>query len=178
MTASLAKPGRSERRSSAGSVPAQRPARHAWQLGIDLASKRETEVFKWLLACLLFGKPIQAEIAARAFQNLIRARLTSPDAMMRAGWDRLVALLDEAHYVRYDFSTASKLLEVCRDLKARYGTVTDLLEQADSPSQLSRKLQEFKHIGPVTARIFLRDVQPIWFGGPKSRRKRAMGSGK
>jgi hypothetical protein len=25
-------------------------------------------------------------------------------------------------------------------------------------------VQEFKHIGPVTARIFLREVAPIWYG--------------
>lgn len=31
----------------------------ARKLGIDLSSRREGELFKWLLACLLFGKPIQ-----------------------------------------------------------------------------------------------------------------------
>jgi len=33
-------------------------------------------------------------------------------------------LLDEAHYVRYDFSTATKLLDVYRELKQRYGSMT------------------------------------------------------
>ncbi len=72
-------------------------------------------------------------------------------------------LLDRAHYVRYDFSTATKLLEVCQELKRRYGTITKLLNSAVTPSELSRKLQEFKHIGPVTARIFLADIRPIWY---------------
>jgi len=140
-----------------------RQASYAHRLGIHLASRKEEEVFKWFLACLLFGKPIQTEIAEQAYGELVAARLTSPDAILRAGWDRLVALLDRAHYVRYDFSTATKLLEVCGELKRRYGTLTKLLADAATPSELSRKLQEFKHIGPVTARIFLREVRPIWY---------------
>jgi len=77
--------------------------------------------------------------------------------------DKLVLLLDRAHYVRYDFSTATKLLEVSRELKRRYGTLTNLLAQAKTAPELSGKLQNFKHIGPVTARIFLREVRPIWY---------------
>ena len=142
-----------------------RKASYARHLGIDLASKREEEIFKWFLACLLFGKPIQTEIAEQACRALLAAKLTSPQAILRAGWDKLVRLLDRAHYVRYDFSTATKLLEVSRELIRRYGTLTNLLAEARTPSELSRRLQEFKHIGPVTARIFLREVRPIWYPG-------------
>ncbi len=141
-------------------------ASNARSLGIDLASKREEELFKWFLACLLFGKPIQSAVAERAFRELMQARLTSPAAVTRAGWDKLVSLLDRAHYVRYDFSTATKLLDVCEELKRRYGTLTNLLTQAKTPAELSRRLQEFKHIGPVTARIFLREIRPLWYSGP------------
>lgn len=141
-------------------------ASNARSLGIDLASKREEELFKWFLACLLFGKPIQSTVAERAFRELMQARLTSPAAVTRAGWDKLVSLLDRAHYVRYDFSTATKLLDVCEELKRRYGTLTNLLTQAKTPAELSRRLQEFKHIGPVTARIFLREIRPLWYSGP------------
>jgi hypothetical protein len=91
-------------------------ASNARSLGIDLASKREEELFKWFLACLLFGKPIQSEIAEQAWRELVHVGLTSPAAISRAGWDKLVSLLDRAHYVRYDFSTATKLLEVSREL--------------------------------------------------------------
>ncbi len=135
---------------------------YASALGIDLASGKEAEIFKWFLACLLFGKPIQREIAQRAYDELVAARLTSPQAILHAGWDKLVALLDKAHYVRYDFSTATKLLDVCEELKRRHGTLSNLLAKAGTPSELSRMLQEFKHIGPVTARIFLREIRPVW----------------
>jgi hypothetical protein len=144
---------------------------YARRLRIDLASKNEEELFKWFLACLLFGKPIRTAIAERAYQELVGARLISPNAVLRAGWDKLVRLLDRAHYVRYDFSTATKLLEVCQEIKHRYGTLTNLLAQARTASELSRTLQEFKYIGPVTARIFLREVRPIWYRSAASRKR-------
>ena len=134
----------------------------ATDLRIDLASKKEEELFKWFLACLLFGKPIQTNIAEQAYRELVAAGLVSPDAILKAGWDELVRLLDEAHYVRYDFSTATKLLEISEELKRRYGNVSNLIAQSKTPRELSRRLQEFKNVGPVTARIFLREVRPCW----------------
>ena len=134
----------------------------AEDLGIKLSSKKEEELFKWFLACLLYGKPIQQQVAEQAFLTLATAGLLSPDAILRAGWDELVRLLDEAHYVRFDFSTATKLLHVSKELKERYGSLTNLLAESKTPEELSKKLQEFKYIGPTTARIFLREVRPIW----------------
>jgi hypothetical protein len=135
----------------------------AADLGIQLFSKKEEELFKWFLLCLLYGKPVQQQVAERAFQTLAKARLLSPEAILRAGWDELVRLLDEAHYVRFDFSTATKLLHVAKELKERYGSLTNLLAESKTPAELSKKLQEFKYIGPTTARIFLREVRPIWY---------------
>src|SRR6516225_4475131 len=132
----------------------------AVDLGIDLDSNKEEELFKWLLACLLFGKPIQTSIAEQACRAMVAAQLCSPDAILRAGWDKLVRLLDEAHYVRYDFSTATKLLEISDELKRRYGNVTNLIAQSKTPRELSAKLQEFRNVGVVTARIFLRELRP------------------
>ncbi len=136
------------------------------ELGIDLPSRREQELFKWFLACLLFGKPIQQEIAKQAYARLISAGLRTPDKLLDAGWDELVRLLDEAHCVRYDFSTATKMLEACQELKERCGSMTALIAQTKCASELSARLQQFKHIGPVTARIFTRDVRPAWYGSP------------
>ncbi len=137
--------------------------RIAEDLGIRLASKEAQELFKWFLACLLFGKPIQRQVAERAFLTFLAAGLLSLDAILRAGWDELVRLLDEAHYVRYDFSTATKLLHVSKELKERYGTLVNLLAQSKTPQELSTRLQDFKYIGPKTAQIFLREVRPVWY---------------
>jgi hypothetical protein len=105
----------------------------AEDLGIHLSSKKEEELFRWFLACLLFGKPIQREIAERALATFTAVGLLSPDAILRAGWDELVRRLDEAHYVRYDFSTATKLLHVCKELKELWNAHPSSRPVANSP---------------------------------------------
>ena len=144
----------------------------AKSLGIRLALKNEKELFKWFLVCLLFGKPIQRQVAECAYRALSKANLSSPDAVLRAGWDELVRLLDEAHYVRFDFSTATKLLHVCQELKELYGSLRELLRKSETPREVSRRLQQFKYIGPVTARIFLREVRPIWYPSHTSTKRK------
>src|SRR5579863_3568489 len=117
---------------------------YARDLEIDLASGREKEYFKWFLACLLFGKPIQQEVAKKAYLELVKEDIVSPEAILRAGWDKLVEVLDKAHYVRYDFSTATKLLDVSKALQEKYGTITALLKESETTKELSTRLQEFK----------------------------------
>jgi len=133
---------------------------HAKELGIDLASKQEKEYFKWFLACLLFGKPIQQEVAKRAYFELVKEDLDTPEAIIQAGWDKLVEVLDRARYV-YDSSTATKLLDISKTLQEKYGTLTNLLKQSQTIDEVSARLQEFKGMGPKTAEIFLRDITPI-----------------
>jgi hypothetical protein len=139
-----------------------RRAIYSRDLGIALGSGREAELFKWFLACLLFGKPIQQDVARRTYLEFVEAGLVTPDAILRAGWDRLVEVLDRGHYVRFDFSTATKLLDVCRALRAEYGTLSELLRRSESRADLARRLQAFKGVGPTTTRIFLRDVARVW----------------
>ncbi|HVB62593.1 MAG TPA: hypothetical protein VNE61_15485 [Ktedonobacteraceae bacterium] len=136
----------------------------AQELGIDLSSKEESAYFNWFLACLLFGKPIQQEVAKRTYGEFVKERLTTPDAILQAGWDKLVEVLDRGHYVRYDFSTATKLLDIAKNLQENYGTLTSLVQQSPSIEELSARLQQFKGVGPKTAEIFLRDLAPIIYG--------------
>lgn len=138
------------------------PIRSA-DLGINLRTRREAALFRWFLACLLFGKPIQQTVAAHAYQELVRAGLTTPEKIIQAGWSTLVKVLGRGHYVRFDESTATKLLDVCQGLLSRYGTLRQLIGECRNPAELSRRLQEFKGIGPTTARIFVRDVRPVWW---------------
>ncbi len=132
---------------------------YSGDLGIDVKSGKEEEFFKWFLACLLFGKPIQQKVARRTYFEFEREGLLNPDKILDAGWDKLVEVLDKGHYVRYDFSTATKLLEICRELKERYGKLNNLLKHAKNKKDLEKRLQEFKGIGPVITRIFLRDLK-------------------
>lgn len=128
-------------------------------LGINLELGKEEEVFKWFLACLLFGKPIQQEVAKRTYFEFEKAGILSPEKILEAGWDKLVEILDRGHYVRYDFSTATKLLEISKELKEKYKSLKNLIKTSKNKKDLAKKLQEFKGIGPVTTRIFLRDLK-------------------
>ncbi len=71
-------------------------------------------------------------------------------------------ILDSGGYVRYDFSTATKLLGIMTDLKARYGSLEELYHQSSGSPDLIRRLQEFKGVGPTTTQIFLRELRGIW----------------
>lgn len=135
----------------------------ATTLGIDLASKKESQLFRWFLATLLFGKPIQQEIAQSAYKTIIKAGITSINKLVSTDWDTLVQLLDKARYVRYDFSTATKLLQIAAKLKTEYGTVSRLLKQTQNIKELEDRLLAFKGIGPVTTSIFVRGIAPVWY---------------
>ncbi|MEM2866705.1 MAG: hypothetical protein QW098_06175 [Candidatus Hadarchaeales archaeon] len=129
------------------------------ELGLDL--RKPEDRFKWFLASLLFGRRISAGIALRTFREFERRGYTTPGRILEAGWTRLVKALDEGGYVRYDFSTADKLLEICKKLKEE-GGLERLHASAKDPEDLMGKLTEFKGIGPTTASIFLRELRGIW----------------
>src|SRR5438046_8807318 len=110
---------------------------YAKELGIDLSSKQEAEYFKWFLACLLFGKPIRQEVAKRTYFEFVNDGLPNPDAIIQAGWDKLVNVLDKGHHVLCDNSTATRLLDVCRALQDKYRSITNLLKQVQSIDELA-----------------------------------------
>lgn len=134
------------------------------ELGIDLKSGKESELFKWFLACLLFGKPIQQEVAKRTYFEFVKEGLITPQSILDAGWNKLVQVLDAGHYVRYDFSTADKFLNVCMYLMEEYGgRVTNIIKESENKKDLIRRLEEFKGVGVVTVRIFLTKVLPNFY---------------
>jgi endonuclease III len=133
---------------------------YSGELGLDLTKPEDR--FKWFLASVLFAKRISAETAKETYLYFEQEELTSPDAILRAGWDRLVKVLDSGGYTRYDFSTATKLLGIAKTLKEKYGGLERLHAESSSPSDLEKRLQEFKGVGPVGVNIFLRELRGIW----------------
>lgn len=133
---------------------------HSQEMGLDL--RRAEGRSKWLLASMLFAKRIPARIAMTTFRQFENAGLISPEAIVAAGWDRLVEILDAGGYVRYDFSTASTLLEAMDKLLKTYGSLEELHDRAADSKDLEQKLQELKGIGPVATNIFLRELRSIW----------------
>ena len=130
------------------------------ELKIDLTQPKGR--FQWFLASILFGARISEKIACRTYLVLQESGIDTPDKILSAGWDELVRLLDEGGYVRYDFSTATKLIDIMSSLKETYGTLEDLYQQSSDTEDLDIRLREFKGIGPVTAQIFLREMRGIW----------------
>ena len=133
---------------------------YSHELGLDLSKSEDR--FKWFLASVLFAKRISAQTAKETYLYFEQEELTSPDAILEAGWDRLVEVLDSGGYTRYDFSTATNLLGIAKMLKEKYGDLERLHAESSSPTDLERRLQEFKGVGPVGVNIFLRELRGIW----------------
>jgi endonuclease III len=79
-----------------------------------------------------------------------------------------VQILDDGGYARYDFSTATKLLEIMKTLIRDYdGDLNELHRKARDPRDLEVRLKALgKGIGTVTVNIFLRELRTAW---PKAR---------
>lgn len=138
----------------------------AEELGIDVKSGRERELFKWFLASFLFGKRIQQDIAAKAYRVLVdKHGLDTPHKISQCTWQQLVDMLGEAHFVRYDESTATRLLELSKKLEADHGgKLGRLRETSRNRRDCEARLGEFKGVGPKTIEIFMREAAQVWFG--------------
>ena len=134
------------------------------RLGIELATGRSGEVFKWFLASILYGKPIRESSATKTYKCFEKRRILSPEKILQTGWDGLVSILDEGGYTRYDFSTATKLLSVAGKLMERYGGNLNRLHEVavDSRDLEARIMALGKGLGPTTTSIFLRDMRETW----------------
>jgi len=129
-------------------------------LGINLKA-RGGELFKWLVASVLYGKRISEQLATRTYREFEKAGVVSPERVLETGWDGLVQLLDAGGYVRYDFSTATRLLELSRKLQ-EMGGLEAIHENARDSRQLEALMMELPGVGPTTANIFLRELRDVW----------------
>jgi endonuclease III len=134
------------------------------EIGIDLSKGKSTEIFKWFLASKLFGARIGTNIAIKTYREFERCGVLSPEKILDTGWDGLVRILDDGGYARYDFSTATKLLEIMEDLKKYYdGDLNRLHQKARDEEELENLLKSLgKGIGDVTVNIFLRELRSVW----------------
>ncbi len=138
--------------------------RFSAELGIDLSAERSRDIFRWFLASVLFGARISESIVKKTFREFDTRGIASPEALLNTGWDGLVEVLDRGGYVRYDFKTATKLLDLCRSLTENYHGDLGVLHAAAADSRdLEQKLKSLaKGIGDVTVNIFLREMRAIW----------------
>ena len=125
---------------------------YSGELGLDL--RKAADRFKWFLASILFAK--------RTYREFGKRGIVTAESIIEAGWDKLVEILDSGGYVRYDFSTASNLLQMANSLKQKCGSLEDLYAQAKDSDDLEKRLLEFKGVGPTTVNIFLRELKTVW----------------
>jgi len=142
----------------------QHGGRFSVELGIDLSSGLSREIFRWFFASVLFGARISESIVNKTFREFDTRDIVSPKTVLDTGWDGLVEVLDRGGYVRYDFKTATKLLDLCRTLTENYGAdLATLHAAATDPKDLEQRLKALaKGIGEVTVNIFLREMRGIW----------------
>jgi len=80
----------------------------------------------------------------------------------------LIAMLDAGGYARYDVRTAERLLELCEIINERYdGQVAVIGRRFAAYPALRAALDALPGWGPVTIRLFLRELRGVWPGaGP------------
>lgn len=135
----------------------------AQDLRIDLQGANEAALFKWLLASFLIGKRIQGEIAAKAYQVIVEQnQRDTPRKLAHCTHCQLVAMLGQAHYVRYDETTASRLLALADKLNGEYGgRVKNIVEASPDREAFEKRLEAFEGIGPKTIEIFMREAAKV-----------------
>ncbi len=129
-------------------------------LGLDVSDPEDW--FPWFVAASLFAKPISASAARATAQLLFKEKIRSPAAIERCGWDGLVTILDLGGYVRYDFSTATKLLAIAAALPG--DRIRRIVTDASSAREVEEELTKIRGVGPKTVAIFLRELRGV--GGP------------
>lgn len=122
------------------------------ELGLDLLKAEDR--FKWFLVAILFAKRIPAETAKQTYQYFDQEDLNNPDAILEAGWDRLVEVLYLGGYTRYDFSTATNLLGITKTLREEYGDLERLHAESRDAADLEKRLREFRGVGRMGVNIF------------------------
>ncbi len=137
----------------------------AAQLGIDLKPDDDSGLFKWFIASFLMGKRIQAPIAAQAYREIVEAQGRDTARKLQHCTSReLVSMLGRAHYVRYDETTAQRLLDLSAKLNAEYaGKITQIRRASADRQAFEQRLAEFDGVGPKTIEIFMRDAAKVLF---------------
>jgi endonuclease III len=135
----------------------------AADLGIDTST--DQGLFDWLLASLLFGRPVPQKAAASAFRKFKADGWDTPEHFTADDHHPLWHELWDGDYHRMSSVMSEELHDVMGALIADYGgSVARLVRTARSRAEVSARLEQFKGVGPKTAEIFLREVPDALIG--------------
>jgi endonuclease III len=134
-------------------------------LGIHLTRGDESALFKWFVASFLMGKRIQADIAAQAYRVIVeKHRRDTARKLAGCTHRELVAMLGEAHYVRYDETTAERLRHLGKKLNDDYASkIGNIHRASEDRKDFEKRLGDFEGVGPKTIEIFMRDAAPVLY---------------
>lgn len=137
----------------------------ASDLDIDVREGGDSALFKWFIASFLMGKRIQADIACNAYRVIVeKHQRDTPRKLANCTHRELVAMLGEAHYVRYDESTAERLLALSNKLNADYGgKLGNVHQTSENRKDFEKRLQAFDGVGPKTVEIFMREAAGVFY---------------
>jgi len=139
-----------------------KPVHHAEDFGLDVLSG-DDDMFRWFLLSYLFGKPIQSTVAAQTWKLFVERKVDTPWAIVQMPRRRLVHLLDEGKYTRYD-EVMARALQICmQQLIDDYeGSLWLMFESSQDEEEFSKRLQKFYGVGPKTAEIFMRETEELF----------------
>lgn len=140
----------------------EKPTHYAEDFGLDVTSG-DDDMFRWFLLSFLFGKPIQSSVAVNTWKLFLSKKLDTPWAILDTPHRKLVRVLDEGRYTRYDESTA-RALHTCMEqlIKFYEGSVMLMYESSMNEEEFSKRLQELYGVGPKTAEIVMRGTEELF----------------
>jgi endonuclease III len=139
-----------------------KPNHRASDFGLNVLSG-DRDMFRWFLLAYLFGKPIQSAVAAQTWELFMIYNLDTPWDIAKASHRRLVRVLDEGKYTRYDGVMARALHACVEKLINDYeGSLMTMLEYSANEDEFSKRLQQLYGVGPKTAEIFMRETEEFF----------------
>lgn len=153
---------RARRVASVVELLASTPGRYSTELGIDLDAGGSA-ADRWFLAATLFGARISAQLATRTYRALAGAGIESIGDVRRVHRSRLIRMLDEGGYARYDERTATRLKHLAEVVVRQFPFGLDAWGQSVAePDVLAQHLDALPGWGPITVSIFLRELRGRW----------------
>jgi len=144
-----------------------KPIHHASDYGLDVTSGDDA-LFRWFLLAFLFGKPIQSSVAVQTWRLFIERQADTPWAILQLPPRRLVALLHEGRYTRYQEVTAHALRTCMEQLLNDYeGSLMLMFSLSETEDEFSKRLQKLYGVGPKTAEIFMRETEELFARRPE-----------
>jgi endonuclease III len=136
-----------------------RPIHHAIDFDLDVMSG-DADLFRWFLLTFLLGKPIQSTVAVKTWQLFIDRKLDLPWSILETSDRKLVSLLHQGGYTRYQHVMTKALKTCMRQLVDFYdGSLQLMIEGSQNEDELSKRLQKLYGVGPKTAEIFMRETE-------------------